>query len=1032
MSAPSPHASSRHPGVGAEDRDAEDRLDAEALLSAIVDSSNDAIIGKRLDGTILSWNAAAEALYGYSAEEAIGQHIRLIVPPEKRDELETIMARLRQGKSIDPFETVRQHRDGSRVDVALTISPITSAEGHLVGASAIARDISERRRYQQALAESERRFRVMANGAPVMIWMAGTDKACTFFNAQWLAFTGRSLDQELDDGWAEGVHPEDRARCLGIYTAHFDQRTPFEMAYRLRHHSGAYRWILDRGTPRHAPDGTFLGYIGSATDISKQKSREHQLLDAVGQAVIATDLDGTVTFWNQAAEDLYGWSSDDALGRSIMELTPASVSQEQAAAVMERLVAGESWTGEFEVQRRDGSTFPALVSNRPIYDQNDEAVGIIGVSVDLTEQKQKEETLRRREARHRALLEAIPDLIFRIGRDGTYLDVGPAPEHLLVRPAHELVGKTIEGVLPPDVAGAWMQAIGEALDEQRLVTLEYALTTLDGQEHQFEGRLMPMAPDEVMVIARDVTERKQMERAVATERDRLHRIVMKAPAFMAVLRGPDHVFELVNEGYYDLVGRRDLIGRTVREALPEVEGQGFLPLLDEVYATGEPFEGRNIPARVKSDPDLPPKEHFIDLSYLPLYAPDGSTSGILAHGVIVTEQVKSRRRLELLRRIDQAVLAARSPASIGEEALRLLGESIPYALAAVALFDVDADRLTVLATRSPAEEDLEALGGERPLADHGNIERLLQGRTVHTRDLSRHAPRRPVQQWLHERGFRATLSVPLMVEETCVGALNFAAEKPFREEHVAIAEEAAASLAVAIHSAQLTEAVEAARQRQEALSHRLVQIQEQERRHLALELHDEIGQVLTSIALFLRRLAGEALSADAQESADRALHLAERLTNQVRGLSLELRPPMLDDLGLLPTLEWYVRRYTRDVGITVDFRQAGLVEATVPEAVRTTAFRVVQEALTNVARHAQTDCATVKALLADGTLYLRVEDRGVGFDPQNVAHPTSGGLSGIRERAALLDGQVEIDAAPGAGTTIIVTLPVRATEEVSL
>jgi PAS domain S-box-containing protein len=121
------------------------------------------------------------------------------------------------------------------------------------------------------LRESEERFRTMANTAPVLIWMSGTDKLCNFFNQVWLDFTGRPLEAELGNGWAEGVHPDDLAQCLHIYECSFDKRKPFRMEYRLRNRDGAYRWIVDIGVPRFDSGGMFCGYIGSAIDITEQR-----------------------------------------------------------------------------------------------------------------------------------------------------------------------------------------------------------------------------------------------------------------------------------------------------------------------------------------------------------------------------------------------------------------------------------------------------------------------------------------------------------------------------------------------------------------------------------------------------------------------------------------------------------------------------------------------------------------------------------------------------------------------------------------
>ncbi|HTW33158.1 MAG TPA: ATP-binding protein [Rhizomicrobium sp.] len=138
----------------------------------------------------------------------------------------------------------------------------------------VAMATEQRWRAEQALRESEERFRRMAESAPVLLWMSGADKLCTFFNRGWLAFTGRTLEQETGNGWTEGVHPGDVAHCVACYETAFDARETFELEYRLRRYDGEYRWILDIGTPRYAPDGEFAGYIGSAIDITDRKRSE--------------------------------------------------------------------------------------------------------------------------------------------------------------------------------------------------------------------------------------------------------------------------------------------------------------------------------------------------------------------------------------------------------------------------------------------------------------------------------------------------------------------------------------------------------------------------------------------------------------------------------------------------------------------------------------------------------------------------------------------------------------------------------------
>jgi PAS domain S-box-containing protein len=120
-------------------------------------------------------------------------------------------------------------------------------------------------------------YRDLVEQAPILIWRAGPNTECNYFNERWLAFTGRTLDQEMGNGWAEGVHPDDLQRCLDIYLAAFRRREVFEMEYRLRRRDGAYRWIFDRGVPFDGPDGTFAGYIGSCIDVTEQVEARNKL-----------------------------------------------------------------------------------------------------------------------------------------------------------------------------------------------------------------------------------------------------------------------------------------------------------------------------------------------------------------------------------------------------------------------------------------------------------------------------------------------------------------------------------------------------------------------------------------------------------------------------------------------------------------------------------------------------------------------------------------------------------------------------------
>jgi PAS domain S-box-containing protein len=229
--------------------------------------------------------------------------------------------------------------------------------------------------------------------------------------------------------------------------------------------------------------------------------------------------------------------------------------------------------------------------------------------------------------------------------------------------------------------------------------------------------------------------------------------------------------------------------------------------------------------------------------------------------------------------------------------------------------------------------------------------------------------------------------------------------------------------AISIINASLFEQVRKGREHQKALTTRMVEIQEAERRHIARELHDQIGQVLTGLQFMLESSKNQVGPAQLNQISE-AQETVSGLIEQIREMSLNLRPAMLDDIGLLPTLLWHFERYTKQTGIKVSFNQIGLSMRLAPE-VETTVYRIVQEALTNIARYAQVSEAFVRLVLQEKILGIEIIDHGVGFDPGfDISKASTAGLAGMRERANLLGGYLVIKSSPKTGTQILVMLPI--------
>jgi PAS domain S-box-containing protein len=235
----------------------------------------------------VSWSEELYRIHGRDRSLPLPSHEEFaqLFTPASWARLSVAMEKALQTDSVGELELEMVRRDGSTGWLAVRGVTVRDAAGRVTHLRGTAQDITERKRAEQSLLESEKRFRLVANTAPVMIWTSGLDKLCDYFNQPWLDFTGRPLEAELGNGWAEGVHPEDLAVCLDTYTKAFDARQPFKMQYRLRRHDGEYRWLLDAAVPRFTGQATFAGYIGSCIDDTDRKLAE-EALSTVGRRLI--------------------------------------------------------------------------------------------------------------------------------------------------------------------------------------------------------------------------------------------------------------------------------------------------------------------------------------------------------------------------------------------------------------------------------------------------------------------------------------------------------------------------------------------------------------------------------------------------------------------------------------------------------------------------------------------------------------------------------------------------------------------------
>ncbi|MEG4497390.1 PAS domain S-box protein [Microcoleus sp. F10-C6] len=349
-------------------------------------------------------NRAYEEWFGHPAAQIYGKHLQEILGETAYEGIRPYVEQVLAGREVT-FETQIPYKDGGTRYVNATYVPRFNSQGKVEGFVALVNDITDRKQAEATLRESEARFRLMADAAPVLIWMARTDKLCYYFNLPWLNFTGRTIEQERDNGWTEGIHPDDLDRCLDTYVTAFDARLPFKMEYRLKRFDGIYRWIMDEGVPRYGLEDQFLGYIGSCVDIEDHKQAEEALRESESRlrlifesakdyAIFTIDLNGIIASWNSGAQRLLGYTETEAIGcPSRMIFTPEDNEQGQAEYEMQKaLLQGRAEDERWHV-RKDGNRFWASGLMMPLLNEANCPQGLVKIMQDKTAQRQASERL---------------------------------------------------------------------------------------------------------------------------------------------------------------------------------------------------------------------------------------------------------------------------------------------------------------------------------------------------------------------------------------------------------------------------------------------------------------------------------------------------------------------------------------------------------------------------------------------------------------------------------------------------------------
>jgi PAS domain S-box-containing protein len=495
--------------------------------------------------------------------------------------------------------------------------------------------VSEGQGPEAAPLHSDRVFRILADVAPAMIWLSGVDSLRVYFNKPWLEFTGRTLEQELGEGWAEGIHPEDRRNCLDTYQSSFQSRQPFKMEYRLRRWDGQYRWVLSHGVPRLSDAGMFEGYVGSVMDITERKAAEETtarlaaIVQSSDDAIVGKDLKGIITNWNASAERIFGYTESEVIGKSITILIPPELQQEEEH-ILRRLIAGQR-IEHFETVRvaKDGRRIQVSLTISPIKDSAGLIVGASKVARDITRMKQVEQALRESEQRMRFSLEAA--------RFGTWhWDIASGKVHwsdnmeeIHGQPPGSFSGNFdafVESINAEDRPQV-QRALQEALEGDGRYFVEYRQLRADGTLSWMETHGQAIygesgRPAAMMGVCWDITQRKLYEEKLRQAQEQLEARVLERTSELEHTR--EHLRMLSGR----LLRMQDDERRRIARELHDTVGQIVVALNLNLVPVEEEL--------LKSNPDLA-KQVTASLSLVDELSRDLRTISHLLHPPLLDE-----------------------------------------------------------------------------------------------------------------------------------------------------------------------------------------------------------------------------------------------------------------------------------------------------------------------------------------------------------------------------------------------------------
>ena len=562
-------------------------------LAAIVTCSNEAIIGKTMDGIVTSWNPAAEMIYGYSAQDMIGKPVSILIPPERALELQGIQDKVRRGEHVRNYETERVRKDGKRIAVSMAVAPIRDAAGNLLGASTIARDITEQKHAQEALKAERQRFEGILGGLPVMICLLTPDHR--------VAFANRAFEKQF--GKADG------RRC---YEYCFGQNAPctFCESFNALKTNSPHDWeVVANGRIIHAFDFPFADVDGSPLilemniDVTEQRQAEEKLRQAslYGRGLLEASLDPLVTISkdgkimdaNRATELATGVGRDELIGSDFCDYFSEP---DRARAGYQKVFAEETIRDySLAIRHRAGQLMDVLYNATVYKNPAGEVEGVFAAARDITKRKSAEKALRESEGRYRSLVTATTQVIWTTDAKGEVFCDMPSWRSFTGLTYEQLQGwGWLESVHPEDrkrTAEIWRRAV----TTRSLYETEYRLRRFDGEYRHVSVRGVPVTDEsgdirEWIGACTDITDRKHAEVELRESEEAFRTLAALVPQ-MVWMCMPDGLNVYFNERWVEYTGLslEESYGRGWNTPFHPDDKQPAWNAWNKAVATGETY-----------------------------------------------------------------------------------------------------------------------------------------------------------------------------------------------------------------------------------------------------------------------------------------------------------------------------------------------------------------------------------------------------------------------------------------------------------